>query len=131
MRFLTSNPYLKAKEAVRQHPQSFLQENIGHAKCHNRTLFRRLSSHSSGYEAKVSCLSRGLVTWLMVLRLTAELGCRSYGFPLGALLHRQLKVVGFQPVRCRLMPVSDAHGKLVRAGFLRQVSKSLSVWACR
>jgi hypothetical protein len=127
MRSFTCSPYLKATEAVRQHPRSFLQENIGHAKCHNRALFRGLSSHSSGYEAKVSYLSRGLVTWLMLQRLTAELGCRSYGFPLGALLRRQLKVVGFQPVRCRLMPESDPHVKLVRAGFLRQVSESLSL----
>lgn len=64
MRSLTSSPYLKATEAVRQHPRSFFQENIGHAKCHNGSLFRGLSSHSSGYEAKVDGRARLSKLWV-------------------------------------------------------------------
>jgi hypothetical protein len=52
----------------------------------------------------------------------AELDYLGYGSPLGGLLRLRLKVVKSWIVGRKLMPGSDPHVKLVRAGFLRQVS---------
>ena len=52
----------------------------------------------------------------------AEFDFRNYGFQLGVLRHPQPKVVDPWFVELGLISNSDPHVKLVRAGFLRQVS---------